>query len=281
MTPPIAETGARLAALAEHFGFDAAVPAGEQERWHRVDRLVEDGLVDAMAAELVASEGRRDVAASYLGSRLVGPVVGRTVAALVLDQRCPGPAPDGVALRLHDDGWFDRVAFTRPTIAVLEGDPAAGHPGTVVLPDPAALRTWWAGRLVNTVAPLLDAVRERFAYGTRGLWGSLADRVGGIATAVDRERGGTGPGGWLAAGPLLDALAEHAPVPLTRPTPLPVPWSGGESWFSTKGTCCLYYRTEPDADPATGGGYCSTCPLVEPACRTRRLAAWLEDPTDD
>lgn len=275
-TPPaaLAATGVALGDVAEHLGFSVGAPSGEG--WVGLDDVVGSGLLDWLAADLVATEGRRDVAGSYLGGHLAGPVVSRTVAAIALHQRCPDPHPAGVAVHLHADGWFDQVAFRRPTVAVLPGDPAAGQPGTLVVADPAALRAWWAERTSAAVGPLLESVRHRLPYGRRGLWGAVADAVAGTMLTVARATGRPGGQAWGEASALLDAMAAWAPVPLTRPTPFRVSRSGSDAWFTTKGTCCLYYRTVNAPDPC-GEGYCSTCPLADPAHRRCKLAAWLDE----
>jgi len=271
----LAETGARLGAVAEHLGFSVGPRRGEG--WVGLDGIVASGLLDRLAAGLLASEGRGDVAGSYLGSRLAGPVVDATVGALVTDARCPDPSPANVAVHLHADGWFDGVHFLEQRAAVLSDDAAARESGTVVLPDPRALRNWWAEHLSASVAPLLDAVRERLPYGRRGLWGAVADRVGGAALTVARSVGRPGAVVWAEVVELLDALAVHAPVGLNRPDPFPVTApSGREAWFQVKGTCCLYYLTVEAPDPC-GDGYCSTCPFTDPRHRYRQLAAWLDE----
>lgn len=272
----LAETGMRIGEVAEHLGFGAGpLPSGRG--WARLDDAMASGLVERMAAGLVQSEGRRDVAGSYLGSRLAGPIVGRTVAGLLVDGRCPDPDPSNVAVHLHDDGWFDAVNFLGPRAAVLADDPAAGQPGTVVVPDPAALRDWWARVVTAAGGPLLEAVRQQLPYGRRGLWGSIADRVGGTALTVARASGRPGEAGWAAATELLDALAAYAPVPLTRPQPFPVSSAmGGDAMFSVKGTCCLYYLTVDSPDPC-GEGYFTSCPFTDPDHRHRKLAAWLDE----
>jgi len=271
----LAETGARLGAAAEHLGF--GVGPSDGDGWVVLDDVVASGLLDRMAAGLLASEGRRDVAGSYLGSRVVAPVVDATVGALVTDARCADPAPANVAVHLHADGWFDRLHFLAPRAAVLSDDSAAGEPGTVVVPDPRALREWWAEQLSASLAPLLDAVRERLPYGRRGLWGAVADRVAAAALIVARSVERPGAVVWAEVVELLDALAAHAPVRLNRPSPFPVTApSGREAWFQVKGTCCLYYLTVEDPDPC-GDGYCSTCPFTEPGHRHRKLADWLDE----
>ncbi|MEW6152945.1 MAG: (2Fe-2S)-binding protein [Actinomycetota bacterium] len=272
----LAETGARLSAAAGHLGFAVGAPQGKG--WVGLDQVIGTGLLDHLATDLRASEGRADVAGSYLGARVSGPVVSATVGALVTDRRCPDPAPSNVALHLHEEGWFDALAFLEARAAVLADDPAAGEAGTVVVPDPAALRMWWAERLTASVGPLLEAVRDRTPYGRRGLWGSVADRVGGTALAVARSTGRAGLAAWAEAAELLDALAAQVPVGLNRPHPLPVTAAGGdEAWFQVKGTCCLYYLTVADPDPC-GDGYCTTCPFTDPDHRHRKLADWLAAP---
>lgn len=275
MDAALAETGRRLAALDEHLGFTVGEPKGPS--WVRLDRMVDDGLVDQYASELVAREGRGDVAGSYLGARLVGPLALRTVAAICLDRRAPHPSPDGVRVHRNTEGGFDGMAFARPTMAVLPADPAAGCPGVVVVGDLDALTTWWAERLVAAVTPLIDAIRARLPFGRRCLWGSLADRVAYPPLALARRRGGDGASAWAEATALIDALARHAPVRFVRPKPFTVDWAGGETWFSVKGTCCLRYRTVPCLDPC-GAGYCNSCPVLDDAHRSARWRAHLEKP---
>lgn len=278
MTTALAHTGAELGALAEHLGFGTETRG---DGWLSLEEVLAGDTVERLASGLLTSDGRHDVAGSSLGSRLAGPVVMRTVAALVHARRCPDPSLGGVAVHLHPDGWFDQVAFTGGRLAVLPDDPAAGAPGTVVVPDHAALRWWWARRISDAVDPLIDAARSQLRYGHRGHWGAVADRVASTVLAVARDSGTDGSEAWDEAESLLDALGSCAPVPFTRPTPQPVTWCGGESWFTTKGTCCLYYRTVETPDATCGEGYCSTCPLVDPGARQSRLAHWLENPEED
>ncbi|MGH9153615.1 MAG: IucA/IucC family C-terminal-domain containing protein [Acidimicrobiales bacterium] len=271
----LAETGARLGRAAGHLGFGVGPPAGSG--WVRLDELVVSGLLDRVAEDLRARQGRGDVAGSYLGSHVAVPFVASTVAALVVDGRCPDPDPSNVSVHLHDAGWFDGVRFLEPRAAVLPDDPAAGQPGTVVVADAAALRQWWAEAITAALCPMLEAVRARLPYARRGLWGSVADRVAGVALTAGRGAGRPGAEGWAVATELLDALAAHAPVRLTRPSPLRVTSpTGREGWFPIRGTCCLYYLTVEGPDPC-GDGYCTTCPFTDPDHRQRRLAAWLDE----
>lgn len=270
----LADTGRRLHELAAYYGFGTGGPCGDG--WVGLDELLSGGVVDRMAAQLLAQEGRPDVAGSYLGSHLTGPLVARTVAAMVLDGRCPDPDPSNVVVHLHPEGWFDMVSFRTSSAAVLDGDPAASDRRSVVLPDRPALHQWWAERLVACLEPLLDAVRARLPYGRRGLWGAVADRVASSALTVARQGGRPGQAAWAEATGLLDALAHHAPVPFVRPASVEVrSQHGRRALFPVRGTCCLYYLTVDGPDPC-GEGYCATCPFMDPAQRHRRLAASLD-----
>jgi hypothetical protein len=274
----LAETGARLAAVDEHLGFAVGEPAGSS--WIRLDQVVSDGWVDRCAEMLVAREGRADVAGSYLGAGLVGPLGLRTVAAICLDRRAPDPAPDGVRVHRNAEGGFDGMAFARPAMAVLPTDAAAGQggsPGTAVVADLDALVDWWAERLVAAATPLIESIRARLPFGRRCLWGGLADRVAYPPLALARRRGWDGAAAWAEATRLIDALARHAPMRFARPKPFTVDWAGGETWFSIKGTCCLRYRTAPGPDPC-GACNCNSCPILDDAERLARWRAHLERP---
>lgn len=272
----LAGLGQRLGETDAYLGFGVGSPEGDG--WFGFDDLISSGLLDRLAAQLVAREGRRDVAGSYLGSHLASPVVRTTVASILLERRCPDPSPANVVVHLDGDGCFDGVSFRQPTMAVLADDAAAAaDPASAVVDGPAALATWWAERMLASLGPLLDGVRRRLPYGRRGLWGAVADRVGAVAMAVSRSAAIPGPAAWNEASGLLDALARQAPVDITRPAPLPVlrP-GGGEGWFIVRGTCCLYYRTIAEPDPC-GEGYCTTCPFTDPDHRRRTLAGVLAE----
>ena len=278
MTVPswLAGVGRRLRETDEHLGFGVGSPNGDG--WFGFDDLIRSGLLDRLAAQLVAREGRRDVAGSYLGSHLASPVLRTTVASILLERRCPDPSPANVVVHLDGDGCFDGVSFREPTMAVLRDDAAAADPASVVMGGPAALATWWAQRMLVSLGPLLDGVRGRLPYGRRGLWGAVADRVGAVAMGVSRAAAIPGPAAWKQASVLLDALALGAPVDIKRPAPLPVlrP-GGGEGWFIVRGTCCLYYRTIANPDHC-GDGYCTTCPFTDPDHRRRKLTGVLAGP---
>lgn len=265
----LAETGQRLAHLDEDLAFLTTVPT--EAGWTTLEAATRPDAIADLATDILSETGHHAAAASYLAARLTQPVVSRSVAAVLLDRRCPALSPPHVALH-RSKNKFDHVAFTG-SWAIVSGDVGPLEPGVVEVSDPEALRSWWARNLVAGLTPVFEASRARLRFARRGLWSLVATRVGSTATALDRLRGGSGEAGWAEAAHLLDALQEHAPVRLTRPTPLPVVYGGDTLWHTTKATCCLKYHTKTHVDRSNGLGHCSTCPLVERECRVAQLVA--------
>lgn len=127
------------------------------------------------------------------------------------------------------------VAATSITVAVLPGDPFAGRPGTITVPDlGAAMRE----ALLAGQGPLVDALSRLTRVGKRLLWGSTAEALVhplyGFADVLPGD-----PATDAAA--LIDSIGE--PVRgLVAFTPDGYP----------RRTCCLWL-TLPDAEA------CATC----------------------
>lgn len=275
-TGPLSSTFARLQHLDEYLIAEVGPPRGEN--WYDLDRVVDDGYLDAWLNDLArAHDGQRDVAGAYLGSWLARTLVGVPVAALVLERRMPHLG-GGVWLHRHEDGWFDRVAFASASVDVLADDPDTGRCDTVVFDDPTTLHDRYAEALVATLSPLLQAVRRRASYGLRGLWGAVADDIAGAALHAARQSGTDGWAAWSQADIVLDRLATRQENMRKRPSPFPVTWSGGESLFQVKGTCCLYYKTHDGPLDPDGDSYCTTCPFRYDDNRLARLRCLLEHP---
>ncbi|GGM54763.1 hypothetical protein ACFFX1_19360 [Dactylosporangium sucinum] len=258
MAHPLAETADRLNALDPYAGFDVLSEPGPA--WVPLDRFVDGGHADALLDLLERRHGRRNVAGSLLGGILAEAVAGSTVAALVLDDRCPDPAADNIVLRIHEEGHLDRRAFRGAAVAVR-----------AAVDD---LEDWWAARVVATLTPLFEAVRARAPFGLRLLWGAAADEAAGTAIRVAQLAGRDADLAWEHAQRLVDALAVHAPVPLTRGAPFPVAWPGGRHLFQVRGTCCLYYRSALESG-VRDESCCSTCPLRDDGSRHRLLRDYL------
>ncbi|MBW3574586.1 MAG: (2Fe-2S)-binding protein [Actinobacteria bacterium] len=273
---PVAVTFARLRHLDEHLAAEVGQPEGSE--WYSLDTVVSGGHLDSWLESLVREkDGQRDVAGAYLGSWLTGALVSVPVSALVLERRVPHVGA-GLWLHRHQEGWFDRVAFASARVDVLADDPQADHPDAVVLADEATLADRYAESLVETLTPLLEAVRRGAAYGLRGLWGAVADDITGTALRVARQTGTDGWAAWNLSQAVLDHLAARQTLLRRRPTPFPVTWRGGEALFQVKGTCCLYYKTHDGPLDPDGDSYCITCPFRYDDNRLSRLRRQLEHP---
>ncbi len=272
-TGPVVATFARLRQLDEYLEAEVGPPEGAG--WYSLDTVVSGGHLDSWLEDLARDhDGQRDVAGAYLGSGLAGAVVTVPVSALVAERRVPHLRA-GLWLHRHNEGWFDRVAYTSTEVDVLADDPEAGHPHAVVVADQATLAERFAQCLVETLTPLLEAVRRRTPYGLRGLWGGVADEVTGTALRAARQTNTDGWAAWALSQAVLDHVAASQ-IHLRRPRPFPVSWSGGEALFQVKGTCCLYYKTHDGPLDPDGDSYCTTCPFRDDDNRLSRLRHQLE-----
>ena len=101
--------------------------------WYGVAEIVEDGsLVAGWLAHMRANvtQGRGDVAGSYLASWLGSLLVGPAAVLLATRRRTWRLTSDLLAVHLHAGGWFDGLAVRSHPLQVVAGDPlAAGVTG--------------------------------------------------------------------------------------------------------------------------------------------------------
>lgn len=248
--------------------------------WTSVAGLLADpSLVAGFVAELRDRHGgRSDVAGSFLAAELTAVIAGPLAGVLVEQRRGWPLVVDRLWVHRHDDGWFDGVAVEGATVWVLPDDPDRGDESAAVL-DSEELDRAVGAQIVAVLTELFAAIRRQAPYGLRGMWGATADGLASTATWRARQRDEDGAAAFEDAMRVVDQIAAVAPYPITRPTLTTVDWSGGTSHFATKGTCCLWYRADPDSSP-TGDGYCAACPLRPVESRRQRWAAWLERAED-
>lgn len=267
---PLTGSFERLAALDPWFGASVGRPEGD--RWVRLGDV--PGAVSAWVDELAAGHGgHRDVAGSYVSGWLADAVALATTVLLVLERRVPDPEGPVWLLR-HHDGWFERVAFERPTVLVAPGDPDADHDDATVV-DHEELAARHADGVVSRLEPVLDAVRAVAPFGRRGQWGSVADVLAGAATHAARTAGRDPDEAWRAATIITDAVASRVRWLRSRPRPYRVPRPTGDAVFPIRSSCCLYYKTQPQPPDPRGDSYCTTCPFRDDQSRHERLVAYL------
>ncbi len=274
---PLAGTVARLADLdSEHVRLELGPRAGE--RWLDLDAVLAEGVLDLLFADAEArAAGRRDYLGASVAASLSDAVVTAGWPALLLDRRLPDLSPANLAVHRHEpEGWFDRIAVRDARCWVLSDDPAADNPDATTVADLAELHDRFAAAVVDAVTPWFTAVRQRAPFGRRGMWGQLADDLCGTALWMARRAGIDQHAAWAEAHAVLDRLAADVPEVRVRPRLFPVSWNQRDTLFQVKGTCCLWYKTQPAPD-ACGNGYCGTCPFRDDDARRSRLTSWLEE----
>lgn len=257
-------TRQRVAHAFQTFGFDV-LPGEPSDRWVNVAEVSTTSYIASQLGERAEQfGGQRAVAAAYLAMRLSSAVVSPLVGIYLLERRVPIVDPTTARVRIDGDLEFDRLALGTTEFAAVDTDPATNHPDATTLGvgDLAELLAETLDRLLRTY---LDGVRALAPFGRRGLWGLVADSVGGSALAAARETGTDHHPMWLTAQDILDRLQATGAAVENRPRPMVVHWQGRSFPFNIRGTCCLRYRVDdPGAhhDPEFGA-YCHSCPLVD------------------
>ncbi|MFG2650546.1 (2Fe-2S)-binding protein [Streptomyces sp. NPDC048436] len=221
-----------------------------------------DAFVAAEAARIRSGHDhtpRPDVAASRALHGYLWSVSLLMSGAWYLERRVPRIRPEDVRVHL-ETGAFEIVPGS---LACLSDDPAAGLPGTRVLPDEASLRTELRAAVVAHMRPLLAAIGPRLRRGRRALWGMAGDDlISGI---------------WYLGRMLGQEDEALRAVDALLPGPV-APFPGGAAFrhlttrdgerhpTRTRLGCCLYYTIR-------AAEACGTCPRVCDAERLRRLEA--------
>lgn len=217
---------ARHDALDPWCSFVVGEPQGDG--WVPVADLVADeaviaGLLEDIRANV--TQGRRDVAGSYLSSWLGSLLVGSLAAVVVAEGRGWALAPEGLAIHRNPGGWFDGVAV---------------RPGS---PQP-----FRADDVVALLNPVFGHIRRHAAFGRAGMWGAVADGIADRVLRRAEQEDHPIDDAWAQARALTDEIAAREPLLRSRP------WLEGATVVA--GTCCLYYKISAD------DRYCGTCPKL-------------------
>jgi hypothetical protein len=260
------------------------------EGWFRLaDRLADPAGLDAWYQAEVdgTGHGHRDLAGALIVYRFAGSLAELVVGPLLEQRRAVLLTPENLSLRLGERARIEALSVGAPEVAVLPDDPDAGRAGdgVVVVPDEAALRTEAVDGVTAVFGPLAEAVRARAPFGLRGMWGTLADHLSDVALRRARDRKSDSEAAWTLASALIDELALRQPLLRARPRRHLVTHEDRSALFSTKGTCCLIYKTNmPVADgrsarvdttPFIAADACTSCPLRSHEDREGRLVRHL------
>jgi len=252
-------------------------PPGGQRNVSGAD-LVADGGLDALFAD---GAGHCGGARDYLGASVAHMVTdGLLVAglpAVLLEQRLPVVALDEIVFRRRDtELWFDRIWLASSRFWALPTDRDAGHSDAIVVADRAALTRLLVDQLVAALTPVFAAIRRQASFGVIGMWGQAVDGLYSLALWLAHRTGGDHRVAWDEASAIVDVLAERVPQARARPRAFLVMTQHEERLFSVRGTCCLWFKSQPEEPSAA---YCTTCPLRGDQDRTQRLVRYLEEQT--
>lgn len=273
---PLTETYRRLSALAFHQGrFSTAAPCGD--RWLRVDQVLDGGLDVLFADGAAACGDAPDYLTAHVASALAAAVVAATWTPVLRERRLPVLDPSATFLhRAGGEPWFDEISVTGARLHVLADDGAAGRAGVFVARGLAELHAAVVDQLLELLPPLFDAIGRRGRFGRSGMWGQVADLVAGNAIWTAHSARTDQQAAWAEAGELIVLLRSRVPSLRARPRPFPVTAPSMSQLFQVKGTCCLWYKTQPDAHPDRDG-YCLTCPRRTDDVRHAQLVTYLQE----
>jgi hypothetical protein len=231
------------------------------EGWLTTSRLLAD---PGLRARVIAAEARLDrlrhgadprpdVAAGFWVHRYAWPLCLLLTLPWLLERRVPLLTVEQLAFR-RPRGGPGRAAgpvelallptAAPPRFACLPADPAAEHPGALVLPDAAALDAALRTTAAAHLGPLLAAFRPQLRRGPRTLWGlatdELVESLWYAARLLDLE-----PRAVAALGALLPGGT--------------APFTGAAGFRAagaperTRVSCCLFYTLRPEDS-------CAGCP---------------------
>lgn len=290
----LAELVEQLDAADEYISVVAGPPSDdERDRWVRLADLSADpGVIDAvLAATTSVCGGERDAGAAYLAGWVAEMAVAKAYGAMASTGRTWVLDPAQLWMRRHPEGWFDGLAVGEVAVRVPAADAAAGAVGVIESADAEALERGLADDAVALLTPVFAAIRARAPFGTRGMWGTVADSVVAGA-AYDAFRAGRDEHGHIERARrfvdvLASRLAEVGGATVTRPTTLQIECAARPVEVVQKGTCCLWYKVPESSEdgsevdgsqvePEPGPHYCLSCPLVDDAVQEPKWRTWLE-----
>jgi hypothetical protein len=157
------------------------------------------------------------------------------------------------------------VRFLSRRCAVLDGDPAAGHPSSVVLPTRTVLRRWLRSGIEAHMAAIIERVHQVTGLAVKAQWALVADACAQwfvtVGTALgDAERG--------EQEGLAFVKTPGSPLWNPRTGYVTIAHAGLKETFRIRGGCCRWHTL-----PA--GDRCSSCVLRSCEDRDQRFREYL------
>jgi hypothetical protein len=174
--------------------------------------------------------------------------------------------PGAVLALRHPDGYYQDVRLIGAHAYVSAAHPWAGRPDVETLTDHAALEVEAVAEMDRVCSAMIDAIAQRSGRGRAGLWAQVADAMGDAAFSLQAAEPGIGP---PDVSPSIQRLLSTPGAPWRHsPTMWIADDRGDPVLVKHRGSCCLYYRRDPDLAQQPGDeapDYCSTGLFRSPA----------------
>lgn len=177
-----------------------------RRRWVPLERAVDGGRVELMFRNHFAETGDIRFSTYLVAEAFAHGVLGRAVASFVTTGRVWDTGAENLSVRTDIEGGLDWAGVRDTTMRVMPDDPAAGSPGTVVLPCEQALAQWLACRSRTTLAAVFDGLSEVSNCGVDTLWSMVGECVLGAATLVPTFAGTSPETGYRRGQYVLQSL---------------------------------------------------------------------------
>jgi hypothetical protein len=184
-------------------------------------------------------------------------------------RRVPSLSPGQLGFRL-DPAALREVALRPGRFWCLPGDPDAGHPDAVPVPDEAALGAILRRRVIAHATRFLAVYSPQVRFGRRTQWAAVTDALDRGLLLAGRSFGSPQAG---AADARL--VLAHGEKPLTSASTIHqvTDEHGRTHWTRRRGSCCFLYALPGIKRP------CTTCPRVSDAERIRILSVIQPGPS--
>jgi ferric iron reductase protein FhuF len=229
-------------------------------------RRADEGPFRALLArigERLHTVDRRTIAASF--ALRYGWSSGMAVAPYLLYGCVPALTLDRVWFHFRGRMSDDRVAWHRPTGAMLRQDGMAPYPSVEYLPGPKAVVARLRTSLVRQADPVVDALSAWSQFARRGVWGLITSAWGAQFVRVCGEVGQQTD----ALPHLRQLFVGDDVVSQMQPRFYLVTYQQVTHVYHRGASCCRYYLLQP-------GQYCASCPLLSQEERLRRHIEWMK-----
>jgi hypothetical protein len=187
-------------------------------------------------------------------------------------RRVPSLAPRQLSFRL-DPAALREVALRPGRFWCLPGDPDAGHPDAVPVPDEAALGAVVRRQVIAHATRFLTAYGPQVRFGRRTQWAAVTDALDSALLLAGRSFGS--PHTSASDAHLVLAKGDKPLISASRIRQV-TDDRGRTHWTRRRGSCCFLYAMPGIEHP------CPSCPRVDEAERVRILGTLdPAEPVDD